>query len=582
VFGAMLAETRSWLFGSPHFLSAYQYANGAIADYGGWLDGTCIYYQLVQLKSDAEIAAGQLADAYAVLWADEQFAFTERWRLLHIYDRDFTSPFQPIVGEISIHEHEYHPDHPFDGDRYFCPMQRGHLRPWSRMVAARQHVVVSGVAPETGQHELYSIHWAWGTMDKTWRRRGLPAPAVVEGNPPPAPHVDLSTLSLRGDATLMLAGATEIDGASVAGFWTQRLLPCDGQEVPSVEQLREEPRFAARREAYAHPWRFVATAPATRVHRAFSHFGVLQRVNSRVQCYLIGKLNAGGLDARQIEALVWEDADGALRISHRQLDFGALSRVLDGQTASARPGISSEEAVRAARQLLSGRLDDIAGVARVETRPSRYHPRARLRLRFVPQLGWIALWADKRDDKNGPLDAVERPVRLRALSDPTQSITLTGLVHVRSEIDPHGARVGLEPDGVSPPAVRRAVVSVQRAVDGSVDRVEIELHLARSAGDRRHPALADYARWSALHVMHVRVATWVAGDVRMLLEIDRTQQLAPAGDPSIQRFAWVPPVADQALLASRLTERSSMLDGTSLWCVGATGLVAVPDQVDWA
>jgi hypothetical protein len=60
-------------------------------------------------------------EAYAVLWIDEQMSFTERWRVLHPFDRDFASPFQPILGIISRSEAEFYPDAPFSGDRFFCP-----------------------------------------------------------------------------------------------------------------------------------------------------------------------------------------------------------------------------------------------------------------------------------------------------------------------------------------------------------------------------------------------------------------------------------------------------------------------------
>ena len=95
--GELLSGAREWLFDGRGFDAAYRFANGPVADFGGWVDGTCIYFMLVQLKSDAQIARGEMEDAFAVLWTDEQLAFTERWRVLHPYDRDFTSPFQPIV-----------------------------------------------------------------------------------------------------------------------------------------------------------------------------------------------------------------------------------------------------------------------------------------------------------------------------------------------------------------------------------------------------------------------------------------------------------------------------------------------------
>jgi hypothetical protein len=321
--GELLVPARRALFGNEAFETAYRFANGPIEDYGGWVDGTCIYFQFVQLKSDEAIGREEWDEAYAVLWIDEQLSFTERWRVLHPFDRDFTSPFQPILGTITRSENEFYPDAPFSGDRFFCPLLEGHIRPDSRMVVARQHVALTGVDPDSGETEIYTIHFSWPTMDKTWRRRSLPGGGRTGREQAAGIEAEATGLRLREDQTLLIPGRRRFGARKIEGFFFQHVLPASSQEAPSVAELGAQPAFAAPSRRYTHPWRFVGEAAGAFADAAYSHFGVHEQVDGRDQLYQVRLYK--GSDAGRIEGALWLDEDNAFRIRHDRLNFARLA-----------------------------------------------------------------------------------------------------------------------------------------------------------------------------------------------------------------------------------------------------------------
>ena len=118
----------------------------------------------------------------------------------------------------------------------------------------RQHVAVTGLHSD-GTAQIYTTHFAWGTIDKTWRRRQPPAQSANT-------TVQLDGIALRGDATLLISGSVTVSGEIIAGYWSQRVLPASGQETPSVADLAGEPAFCPRVQAYQLPWRFIANGAA--------------------------------------------------------------------------------------------------------------------------------------------------------------------------------------------------------------------------------------------------------------------------------------------------------------------------------
>lgn len=572
--GGALAGLRQMLFQGVEFDHAYRYANGPVEDYGGWVDGTCIYYMLVQLKSSAAIEAADLEDAFAVLWTDEQLVFTERWRVLDIIDRKFMSPFQPIVGDISINEEEFYSNAPFDGDRYFCPFRYGHVRQHSRMAVARQFIAVTGIDPDTNADEIYTTHFAWGTMDKTWRRR-LPPNVQIRRTGDSNDNEDLANLSdfsMRGDSTIMIRGARSVDGNRFYGYWTQRVLPANGQEMPSVQDLADEETFEPRRARYTHAWRFVGDGAFKILHRRYSHYGVLEPVESRIQMYRIPDDQitfSSAIGAPDVEAALWEDRNRTLQIQHPRLNYGAAAQGLQGLLDG-----SPADVTEALEQAQENR-----------THPSGFNNPMRFKLARRPGLGWILMHADKRDEKLIGFNPLPNGgVLLTDSTNSARTVTVRALRHVRNARDPHGIRIGLEADGVSPPAVPSAVIEVLS--DGrTVQQATISFTMGRKPDDRLHNSLESYREWVASNVWRVKLGGVLpdSDTVVLLLDLEREIVFQPSNDNTTWTYIWLPSVAQQrnGALAAMLSEAGAAQYGTSLWFVGATGLAAPPDGVGW-
>lgn len=572
--GGALAGMRQMLFQGVTFDAAYRYANGPVEDYGGWVDGTCIYYMLVQLKTNDAIDATGFKDAFAVLWTDEQLVFTERWRVLDIFDRDFMSPFQPIVGDISRNEEEFYRGAPFDGDRYFCPFRYGHVRQHSRMVVARQFIAVTGVNPSTDEDEIYTTHFAWATMDKTWRRR-LPPPVPIRrgGKANGADEfADLGDFSMRGDSTLMIRGARGVEGKLLSGYWTQPVLPATRQEMPSLHDLAEEARFEPRAASYTHAWRFVEDNAFSILHRRYSHYGVLEPVESRIQMYRIGDDEisfSSPMAVTDVEATRWEDRAGTLQKRHRRLNYAAAAQALQGVLDA-----SPEETVAAIEQAQEDRIH-----------PSLFNNPMRFHLARRPGLGWILMHDDKRDDKLIGFDALpSKGVVLTDFADPGRTVRILSLTHVRNERDPHGVSIGLERDAVSAPVVPVALIEVVRDQQ-RVQQSSISFTVGRGPDDARHNGIGSFREWVAANVWRVKIGAVIPGTTRVeiLFDMERETAFQSSDDDTSWTFTWLPSEFDQrnGALAAMLNDAGAVYYGTSLWFVGATGLAAPPDQVRW-
>ena len=571
VTGQLLRPVREAIFSGTSFDNAYRFANGPIEDYGGWVDGTCIYFQFVELRSEAAAAAAGWSEAFAVLWADEQMVFTERWRVLHLFDREFQAIFQPMVGIASILEDEFYRDSPFDPDRYYCPSLFGHLRPWSRMAVARQFIALTGIDPATDAREIYTTHWAWGTMDKTWRRRAPPASSAASGDRETvAEDCDLDSLQLLDDSTLVLAGHHTVGGKRHQGFWMQRVLPASGQERPSVHTLGEEVRFEPRGTGFAHPWRFVGQNAFEIMRRRFRHMGVLEPVDSRIQMYRVELDDYAGLTSEAIENTIWLDDRHEFTIPHRQLDFEQAAAVLRSDGGA-----------------VLGRALDGWNNTRIErTHPSRYHRSIPFRLRHVGGLGWVLLFADLRDDKTiGGTFAEDHVLTLSPSGGADRQVRCRHLCHIRSARDPHGQRVTDERDGLSPPAVQSVKLVPRTGATGFVEDVAIEFRMARPKGGAHHPAYCNYREWVAGNVRQIKIGALhpLSGEPVLLAELDRETTCASSDDET-WNGTWdiVPNQTLRTDLPEFLSPLGAVLHGTSVWFVGASGLAAPPDLTTWA
>ncbi len=570
VSGQLLAPLRALTFGGVKFDAAYRFANGPIEDYGGWVDGTCIYYMLVQLKTDESLEQNDWPEAFAVLWTDEQLAFTERWRVLDLFDRRFDTAFQPIVGVAPVLEQEFYPDAPFSTDRWFCPFRYGHVRPWSRMAVARQFIAVTGVNPSNDDVELYTIHFAWGSSDKTWRRRRLPAPTTAGANAEASCYRE--TLQMRGDTTLVFAGHRDRRGKRTEGYWTQRVLPASGQERPSIAALGDEPRFSRRQGRFEHPWRFVRGDVYQALHQRFSHYGVLEAVDSRIQCYLVDiPQRSPGTDDALVESAVWLDRERQFEIPHTFVSWKALGDAIRGFTT-----LDASVLVQAFRD------------ARQESnRASRYHRDAAFRLRNVPGLGWVAYFSDVQDDKTIAVDwQADRQLTLSTSDDHTRTVTLVKLRSLKGPRDPNDpATTNHEKLGIAPPAVKRVEVSVRPGAAGRSKHIDVTFDMAIGAGAQVHASFGDFRQWVAANVWRVRIGALHPETNETVAVVDLVREL-DFGSVDNVRWSGGADVKEShplfRFLDTLLSEEGAETWGTSVWFVGATGLAAPPDDTVWS
>ncbi len=406
----------------------YRIFNGPVRDADGFIDGTCNYYMLAQLMTDAAIADAQrpggvgLSGAFGVLFIDEQAYFSQRWRLVHPADWPGSSfsllqmlHLQPWLFDFQL-------------KNFWCPFLAGHVVPESRMAVSRQVIAVTGVDPSSQLHEIYTVNFSWATCDRTWRWRPLPPGARVvlasaDGEPTVqvpedgAAQVYPQTLRLRDDMTLLLGGTR----GNAIGRWYQRYLPPDQEHLPRHKDELADDQIAsgdssALRSAYApgdrkprkpkvgfdHPWQFVPETEFTAMD-GFSHFGVYASVNARTQYYLIDVTpEAETVLATLVDDSCWEDQRDVL--ANDTMTFNWETAVSVGGD------IRLDSVMRDQADLISGKE-----VRRART---QFHEHHRFKLLFRPPTGWIAVHWDKRDDDLMPFSLLPRCVTLTLIPDP--------------------------------------------------------------------------------------------------------------------------------------------------------------------
>ena len=541
------------------YADGYRLFNGPVRDGDGFVDGTCNYYVLVQLKRDEAFTSDPQTrrDGYAIVYMDEQMLFTKRWRLVH--PDDFRNTMFTLVKDLDadLRRDATEKIYNWNPDTYWCPFRAGHIGPRSRLAVAAQVLLVTGEDP-AGEAAIYSINFSFATMDRTWRWRRLPAPArYFDGqslwNPPPvtitgdervAEGVDActypQTIRLREDMTLCIHGrGPAFDGRIVIGSWYQRYLPADNQLVPAPSQLvpgQRPPR------PYDHRWKFLPDAVFRRADQ-YSHFGVYAEVDSRTQYYSVTP--ASDIDAQTLAAQpgpwidaspkqhqLWIDAQrfpwDTLRIKHVTNPLTPLNPFLLFVDLLAHPLHWAPQAEQVpVGSLLNGRA----------------------RLRIVRRgARWIAMHWDKRDDDLLPYRQLGVPVVLTNSAGARVQVTLSANRWIEQ-----------------PPSVPVAYMWWESADIAAVAFVSSRAPVADHASRIRIAAFTDPA---------------VSDQVTWLLDVATEGTFAAIGD-GVYKYRWTVPPGEQERLRAYLSAAGALRYGTSIWFEDVVGHVAVPQETRW-
>lgn len=401
------------------YANIYRFFNGPIQDGDGYCDGTINYYALVeQQKEDGSLC-------YALLYQDEQLYFSQRWRLVGPDDKK--GAMFSLVGDL-----ERQPAYQWRPENYWSPFDEGHINAGSRLAVSGQVILVTGQDPVTHAWRIYSINFSWGTMDRTWRVRDLPAP------PQNTDTVDPQSISLRDDMTVNLKGTRD----GVAGRWYQRYLPADNN-LPSFE--------------YHHPWKFLPEE-VFRLADNFHFFGVYDEVDGRTQYYDVTPATAA--DAQKLETTngpnPWIDDAHQLYVSQWKFNWGNPSL----------PG------------------------AHPFDNPSLFNPEPRLRI-VRKGSRWIAMHWDKRDDDMRPFERLPRLVTLKK-DGQTVQVTIGAHHPVMQPPVVQNAYFWLEPDGTAGVAFESSTgVNALRENVARVRMASIEADPSKPAPAARVNSLLD-------------------------------------------------------------------------------------------
>ena len=434
------------LFQKEQFsLALNRFINGPIIDGDGWQDGTTNFYILVELARRAGSRPGQRR--FAVLYIDEQTYFSQRWRLV--------DPTEDAAAEIfslaaSLHSNpEYHR---FERSHYWDPFVHDCIHSHSRMAVARQILAVTGIDPLSRRPEIYTTSFSYGISDRTWRWRVLPAAASAEatqdmvgaeGKLPAATEATVfpQTLGIREDTTLHVRGwgaVAQLAGTAVLkeGRWIQRYLPADCRMSPMAHELDS----AKPVRGYAHPWSFVTEEAFDQMDR-FYLFGAYEpEVDARCQYYeveIVPDANGNLPPDDVLSDRLWLNLATSNDRSHLRIDTTHLNW---------EPELE----------------DDFLRLSRVTTDRSQattmsmYEPATRFRLRKRSPNGYIAIFADKRDDDLQTASHLPQRTKMYAILAPNHQWRTIELIARTNQ------RV-LRPPAVQKVEVQRIVVS-QRTV----------------------------------------------------------------------------------------------------------------------
>jgi hypothetical protein len=494
------------------YADIYRFFNGPLQDGDGYCDGTINYYALVKHDS-----------GYSLLYLDEQLYFSQRWRL--VGPDDTKGAMFSLVGDLANQaKYEWNPN------TYWTPFNAGHINDDTRLAVSAQVLLVTGKDPVTGDWRIYSINFSWGTMDRTWRWRKMPADKieifdktiVAPGDEPIASNtidtVYPQTIRLRDDMTINLKGSHD----SKVGRWYQRYLPANNNLVPGRTQLvaGQMPQ-----SGYQHKWKFLPE-DVFRLADNFQFFGVYDQVDSRTQYYDVTPATAD--DAAKLQTMSsntrpWIDDMHQLYVSQWKFNWG------DARLLDAKP------------------LDS----------PSLFNADTRLRI-VKKGSRWIATHWDKRDDDMIPFERRPMQVTLKKRTpegaDVTVKVTIGEHHLVRQPPVVKNAYFWLEPNGTAGIAFESASFDPLRENIAKVRMASLEA----VAGQ---PARLNRVKW--------------------FLDKDTAGNFGPIG-PTLFEFRWTPSSTELPLLQQDATTANGALQAaTSIWFEDVIGNVAPPEQILW-
>jgi hypothetical protein len=508
---------------TSNYAELYRVMNGPIADLDGYNDGTCNFYVLAQLTDGT----------FALLYMDEQSYFSQRWRLVGPDDRT------GLMFALSVDLHANPDMYGWDRAKFWSPFDDRLIGPRSRLAVAAQVVLVTGDPPDGSAPHIYSINCSWGTTDRTWRHRALPASVVQYfdggatargdepvGLPPPPPNsqarpdsVYPQTIRLRGDMTIQLKGT---HGDEI-GRWCQRYLPASNEPVPYGDEL-----VAGRvpYRGYEHPWKFLTETAFAHADR-FSHFGVYADADSRMKYYPV---DVSAQDAQTLDAVAaadpnawWADVDHKLVLQKYDFDFETLAVPYPTSLPPPKKPMTPAASLYNQETLL-----------RVVRRGAR----------------WIAMHWDKRDDDMLPLENL-----------PAAGIALA------TKDRKHTIHVTLKPAVLTggPPQVQTAYFWWD---DANTAGIALGLAAARTGN-------------SLDTVWRARMAALDANGTPVPLADVTFDQFTFYREAQVYYYRWAPPAAVAAQLRSYGTADAAMRWATSIWFEDITGHVAPPEQFVW-
>src|SRR5688572_14396094 len=390
------------------YAELYRFFNGALHDGDGYVDGTSNLYALVKHEPSPTETNPSPKPFYSLLFQDEQLYFSQRWRL--VGQDDHKGAMFSLMGDLG------QPLYQWNRNTYWCPFKNDHITDASRLAVAAQVLLVTGRDPVSKIWRIYSINFSWGSMDRTWRWRKLPAevvdfftPAAVSTGDETIPITALEkvypqTIRLRDDMTVHVKGVRKVGEEWMVVHWYQRYLPADNNPMPASNRLvaGEMPL-----SGYEHHWKFLPER-TFRLADNFHYFGVYDEVDSRTQYYDVTPATTTDIQKLDASAGPWFDDTRQLYCS--QWKF----RWHDARLLGADP------------------LDA----------PSLFNPDTRLRI-VKKANRWIATLWDKRDDDMMPFE--RRPMRV-----PLKRRTVTGAIETVQ------VTIGTHHRVMQPPVVQHA------------------------------------------------------------------------------------------------------------------------------